>query len=235
MNTSELKGYLTGLILGDGYIDSGVNKRAFRIKSINKDFIEKIKEDIDSCNTFNTYIKHTKGYVDKYKVNHKDYWEFVISAHPYFAKKYHNFYDDYKKRKITTEVINWLTPNGLANWYMSDGYVCLVGIRSGKITGRRIEICTDRYTKNDVFMICKKLNERFNLEFSPIKRGENYRIRLKTKDYSNFINLIKPYIVPSMIYKLYLGYEKQPKWMFDSDWEFQNSISAIALAGKAEG
>lgn len=42
MNSSELKGYLTGLIVGDGYIDGGVTKRAFAIKSINKEFIYKI-------------------------------------------------------------------------------------------------------------------------------------------------------------------------------------------------
>ena len=235
MNTSELKGYLTGLIIGDGHICKGVNKRAFKIKSINKDFIDKIKEDIDSCNTFNTYVKHTDAYTDKNNVHHKEYWELSISAHPYFSKKYHNFYDDYKNRIVTKNAMNWLTPNGLANWYMSDGYVCLVGLKNGYIKNRRIEICTDRYNYDDIKMMCDKLYKNFGIEFHIIKRGNAYRIRLQSKDYINFINLIKPYIVPSMMYKLYLGYEKQPKWMSDTDWEFQNSISAIALAGRAVG
>ena len=47
MNSTKLRGYLTGLILGDGSIDKGVQKRAFSIKSINKDFIEKIYEDLN--------------------------------------------------------------------------------------------------------------------------------------------------------------------------------------------
>ena len=42
MNSSELKGYLTGLIFGDARIDNGVTKRAIRMSSINKDFIYKI-------------------------------------------------------------------------------------------------------------------------------------------------------------------------------------------------
>jgi hypothetical protein len=46
MKSSELKGYLTGLILGDGTIDKGTTKRAFRIKSINFDFIDKIEKDL---------------------------------------------------------------------------------------------------------------------------------------------------------------------------------------------
>lgn len=235
MNTSELRGYLTGLIIGDGHIDSGITKRAFRIKSVNKDFIEQIYKDISSCNTFKSYILHSNSKIDKNNVKHKESWEFVIKAHPYFSKKYHNFYDDYKKRHITKNAINWLTPNGLANWYMSDGYVCLVGLKNGNVTNRRIDICTDRYSLDNINMICKELFKKFDIEFCPVKRGNFYRIRLRTKDYCKFINIIKPYVVPSMLHKLYLGYQKQPKWMSDSDWEFQNSISAIALASKVEG
>lgn len=52
MESSELKGYLTGLIVGDGYIDSGVVKRRFEIKSIDRNFINKIKTDIESCSNF---------------------------------------------------------------------------------------------------------------------------------------------------------------------------------------
>lgn len=235
MNTSELKGYLTGLIMGDGHIDSGVSKRAFRIKSVNKDFVDKIYKDIMTCNTFKCHINHVDSKIDKNKVYHKESWEFVITAHPYFAKKYHHFYDDYKNRHITKQAMSWLTPNGLANWYMSDGYICLVGLKSGHIQNRRVDICTDRYSIETIKMMCEEIFKKFDIEFCPVKRGNIYRIRLRTKDYCKFINIIKPYIVPSMLHKLYLGYEKQPKWMCDSDWEFQNSISAIALASKVEG
>lgn len=235
MNSSELKGYITGLIIGDGYIDKGVAKRSFTIKSINKDFIYKIYEDLSSCSPFDIRIIPHKGYCDKNNVNHKPIWELRIKAHPYFAKKYHNFYNDYRKRIITRSALDWLTPNGLANWYMSDGYVCLIGRRKGEIRGRRVEICTDRYSKETIDIVCSMLKSKFGIEFRPIKRGSVYRIRLANKDYSKFINLIKDYVVTSMKYKLYLGYEKQPIWMSDSDWEFQNSISAIALTSKVEG
>ena len=57
MNSSELKGYLTGLIFGDGCIDKGITKRAFEIKSIDKNFIDKIKNDIESCTNFQISIK----------------------------------------------------------------------------------------------------------------------------------------------------------------------------------
>ena len=235
MNTSELKGYLTGLIIGDGYIDKGITKRAFEIKSINKDFIDKIYNDIKSCTDFDVCVQYRPSRIDKNNVHHKEFWILRIKSHPYFNKKYHNFYNDYRERIISKNAISWLTPNGLANWYMSDGYICLVGKTKGIIRNRRLDICTDRYEYENIKILCDMLYKKFNLQFNIVKRGICYRIRLATSDYMKFINMIKPYIVPSMMYKLYLGYEKQPKWMNDEDWEFQNSISAITLTDKAEG
>lgn len=236
MNSSELKGYLTGLIIGDGHIDKGVTKRAFEIKNTHFDFIEKIKNDIESCSNFKIHIRHCPQYISNDKVNHKESWTLRIDAHPYFNKKYHHFYDDYRNRIVSNEATSWLTSNGLANWYMSDGYVCLVGKEKGEIYNRRVEFCTDRYPKFIVEKLSRMLYNKFNIESSIIKRGKYYRIRIKTSSYQTFINLIYPHIVPSMQYKLYLGYEYQPKWMDDWTWNLQKSLnSAMALTSNVEG
>lgn len=236
MNSSELKGYLTGLILGDASIDKGTNKRSLVIKSIHKDFIDKIEEDLKSCTPFHITIKYNPSYIDKNKVNHKECWVLIIKAHPYFAKKYHHFYDDYRHRIATSEALNWLTPVGLANWYMSDGYICLVGKTKNHIVNRRVDICTDRYSIYTIQSMVNVLFTKFNIESSIVKRDKFYRIRIKQNSYQNFINIIKPYIVPSMLYKLYLGYEQQPKWMDNNTWELQKSLSsAITLTNNVEG
>ena len=236
MHSSELKGYLTGLILGDGRIDNGVTKRAFEIKSIQYDFIQKIKNDIESCSPFKINITHCPEHVGKDNTHHKESWTLRIEAHPYFNKKYHHFYDDYRRRTFSHEATSWLTPNGLANWYMSDGYTCLVGKEKGCIYNRRIDFCTDRYPKFIVERLSKMLSDKFNIQSSVVKRGSFYRIRIKAASYQTFINLIYPYIVPSMQYKLYLGYDYQPKWMEDWTWELQESLkSAMALTSNVEG
>ena len=220
MNSSELKGFLTGLMFGDGYIDKGVTRRSFRIKSIKKDFIDYIYNELSSCTNFEIRIDHVDSYVSN-GCNHKEYWELSIRSHPYFAKKYHHFYDDYKHRTLSDEALQWITPAGIANWYMSDGYVCLVGRERGDIYSRRIEFCTDRYSHVTVQKISKMLFARFGIQNSIIKRNNRYRIRIKSESYLNFINLIKPYVVESMRYKLFLGYTRQPKWMPDSMWNEQ--------------
>ena len=235
INSQELRGFLTGLILGDGTIDKGVHKRAFRIKSIDKDFIEMISYVISHNTNFKFYIKEHDAEV-KDGISHKRYWELKITAHPYFNKKYHNFYDDKRHRKIYSETLDWLTPLGLACWYMSDGYVCHVGKNSGYIYGRRMELATDRYYYEDVQLIVQKLKSKWGINSSVITRGKTYRIRIKTESYETFINLISPYIISSMLYKLYLGYSKKPNTLSENGWNYQQYLlSAITLTDNAEG
>lgn len=238
MNSSELKGFLTGLMFGDGYIDKGVTKRRFEIKTIYKDFADKIKELLDSCNCFDTFILYTKRYTDKNNVNHKQNWCVNIRSCPYFAKKYHHFYDDYKKRVISKEAIEWLTPMGIAYWYMSDGYICLVGKTKGLIRDRRVDFCTDRYDYNTVVRLQEMFKKRFDIETSLIKRDNFYRIRIKKASYKKFYDIVFPYVndIPSMRFKLYFGYALKPNWMDEEMWAYQNELrSVIALTDKAEG
>lgn len=228
LNSSELRGYLTGLIFGDACLQSGVTKRALEIKSIHKDFITQIYDDLKSCTNFDIVICEHPAEL-RGGVSHKKYWRLTVRAHPYFAKRYHHFYDDMKRRTASREAVSWLTPQGLANWYMSDGYVCLVGKTKGEIRGRRVDIATDRYDIQTIRRMIRALFNKFGIGASLIKRGNRFRIRITSQSYEDFFNLIRPYIVPSMRYKMYLGYEQQPEWMSDSFWAFQTELkSAIA-------
>lgn len=235
INTSELRGFFTGVILGDGSIDKGVHKRALEIKSINSQFIEFIENVVKNNTPFKYTIKHHEAY-KKDEVSHKESWSLRIATHPYFNKLYHNFYDDKRHRKIYSETLQWLNPLGLACWYMSDGYVCLVGKTSGNIRSRRVEFSTDRYYYEDIALMVQVLKSKFNINSTIIKRGNTYRVRVCTESYEAFINLISPYIVPSMLYKLYLGYSKKPNTLSEKAWKYQQYLlSAIALTDNAEG
>lgn len=234
MNSSELKGYLTGLIIGDGCIGSGVTKRAFAIKSTCQEFINKICKDLGGCTNFRIGVSYSPAHYSD-GCDHKASWELHIAAHPYFNKKYHHFYDDNRKCRVSKEAADWLTPAGIANWYMSDGYVCLVGKTKGVIKNRRVDFCTDRYDMVSIRRLQKALN-RFGIETSAVKRANRWRIRVKASSYERFIWLVEPYIVPQMRYKLWLGYPEKPSWMSEKCWDLQEDLkSAITLTDKAEG
>jgi hypothetical protein len=234
-NSSELRGFLTGLILGDGFIDKGTNNRAFEIKTIDHHYMTHL-EHIFMLSPFKFRVRYVQGYTDSKGVNHKDHWVLRTKAHPYFAKKYHWFYNDCRHRKIYTKTLEWLTPMGLAHWFMSDGYICLVGKESGIIRDRRMEICTDRYFEEDVDLMIRVLWYKFKLKCSKIKRGKCFRIRIRKESYENFINLISPFMVSTMKYKLWLGYKNKPDYLSDKAWDYQKYLlSAIPQTGKAVG
>ena len=71
---------------------------------------------------------------------------------------------------------------------------------------------------------------------SVIKRNNTYRLRINKSSYEDFISLIYPYVIPSMYYKLYLGYTTKPEWMSDIFWKKQQSLlSAVTLTSNVEG
>lgn len=235
MKSSELKGFLTGLLIGDGSINKGVTKRAFEIKSINKFFIDKIKDELESCTCFKCNVKYVPEHFSS-GCNHKESWTLRVEAHPYFNKIYHKFYDDFRHRRITKYTPKYITPYGVAMWFMSDGYVCLVGKSKGIIKNRRVEFATDRYSELEVSNLKKMMLYKFNIKCSVIKRGNYYRLRVQKDSYQDFINLIFPYLIPSMYYKIYLGYEQKPIWMSDEIWNLQCYIkSAITQTDSSVG
>lgn len=226
MNSSELKGFIAGLILGDGTIDKGVTKRAFRIKSINEDFVDYIAEELSESTPFKIEAL-TFGAETKDGVSRKQYKELRIKAHPYFNKKYHFFYDDFRKRRITSESLAWLNPRGLAAWYMSDGYVTHVGKTKGKIVDRRVELCTDRYSEEDVAKIKRHFEDTYGYTVKMVKRREGvYRLRISLLDAQHFFLMIEPYVVPSMRRKLNLEYDYQPKWMGDEYYDLMKRLQS---------
>lgn len=228
MNSTQLRGYLTGLILGDGHIDKGVTKRSFEIKTINEEWANKIFNDIKDSTNFQISLNEFSEYIGEDGTHHKKYYSVKIKAHPYFNKKYNYFYDDKRHRRITKESLNWLNLEGLANWYMSDGYICLVGKTKGNIRDRRVDLCTDRYSYSDVLKIQEYLLNEWGWETNIIQRKTNskimYRIRFNLKSAQDFLYKISPYVVSSFNYKLNLEYDYRPKWMSD---EYYNLMLKI--------
>lgn len=229
ITSQQLKSYLTGLILGDGFIDNGVNKRAFRIKSINTDFIESIYEAINKTTNFKVSVKEFPNSIGRDGTNHRKYQELTISSHPYFSKIYHLFYDDYRKRILTKKAIDSLGWEGWANWFMSDGYICKVGKESGKIVDRRVDLCTDRYSKKDVEYLSSFISKKYGYKTKVFNRGNSYRIRMSLMDAQYFLLNISPFVVPSFYYKLDMSYDYRPTWMTDEYYQLMISIQSASL------
>lgn len=64
-------------------------------------------------------------------------------------------------------------------------------------------ICTDSFSLEDTELLKTVLIEKFELLVSVQKHGENaYRLYIQKKSIDKLINLVKPYFISRMVYKL---------------------------------
>ena len=109
-------------------------------------------------------------------------------------------------KTISRNVLNYLNPQGIAIWYMDDG--CLSAKkRNGKI--HAYELILNTYISyEDNQIIVDYFKEVWNINFTITRDKGKSRIRCGTREARKFIEIVKPYIVPCMEYKINIS---QPK------------------------
>lgn len=199
---SKQKQVLFGTLLGDGYL-------------------KKTKDDKNAEFSFNHSIKQ-KEYVEwKYaffnnfpgrmyeylrepnKKTGKRYNTFTgkFDTNESFTEFHKLFYNQNNIKHIPIEKLKELyTPLAMAIHYMDDGSCC---IKKGS-TSEVVSIATCSYTKEELEQFIKFLKEQYDLHWTV---GYNNTIHLRAMSVFKFMDLISPYIIPSMSYKL------SPKWV----------------------
>jgi hypothetical protein len=123
--------------------------------------------------------------------------------HPYLKDLYSFIYEGGKKT-FSKKVLNRLTLEGIAIWYMDDGNMYNAKYLTSRGTYRyRIARCTlNTYlseTENQV--IIDFFKRKYDIEWIIAKDKGFTRLQMGTKQARKFIDLIKDYIHPSMMYK----------------------------------
>jgi len=74
----------------------------------------------------------------------------------------------------------------------------------GSKTSSGARLATNNFSLQDIEYLCFMLNSKFNLKTSIHFSGKNrgYIIYIKAESLSYFEKLIRPYLHPSMVYKL---------------------------------
>lgn len=110
------------------------------------------------------------------------------------AKEYEYFYKIMTvndKKTITKEWVNLLTERSIAYWFMDDG-------------SKDCIFATNCFSFNEVKLLSETLLNKFKLknEIKKIFNKEQYIIHISVESQKRFNDLIRPYIVESMKYKL---------------------------------
>lgn len=109
------------------------------------------------------------------------------------------------KKKITKDILDNLSTFSLAVWYMDDGTTDWQHrkIKRGIKQSPEIKICTDSFSLEEVELIISWFKEKRSIHchWRDHRQGQP-RVIIETSSAYDFLNLIRPHIIPSMLYKV---------------------------------
>lgn len=186
---------LVGLLLGDGHLETQNNGRTYRLK-IEHSLVQ--NEYVDWL--YQLFQDHTRTEPRQkiQLVSGKAYQKYGFSTLSTGSLRFYGqqFYPDGRKR-VPKSISRLLTPIGLAVWFMDDG--------SSKSDRHRARILnTQGYIQEDIKRLQEALADRFKIATTRRKQKEGEQIYIPSLQVERFICLIRPYILPSMEYKIRL-------------------------------
>jgi IS1 family transposase len=122
-------------------------------------------------------------------------------VHRYF-RVIRNWLYNNNSKKITKHILNKLTPESIAIWWMDDGSMYKkLNPKTGQI--KAIEGILSTYiSEEDNQIIIDYFNKTYNIQFKLVKSKNSFRLRLNTTEARKFADLIKPFMHESMLYKI---------------------------------
>lgn len=204
-----------GTMLGDGsicknFINNGNGQLSLgqsKLDHIGDDKISYMEWFANEFYNLGGKIRFRKGGLDKFDdriIKRQDGYEFTTSANKIWTEMEKEWYIPrfdhlyFKRRKIVPSIK--LTPLTLCIWYMDDG--------SCNLKNSSSYFHTNGFIKDEVYFLIELLNKDLGIKSTAIKgKIENqFEIRIPTNQFSNFIEIIKPYINWSCFMILLLVY-----------------------------
>ena len=198
--TKEQKSILIAISIGDGYLAKDNNSKS--VSLILKHSIKQKEYLIWKVNLVRSICGGKKNKIVEF--NNSGFpgirWG---KANNYFRVIRKWIYSNNRKI-ITRNILDKLNPIGIAIWYMDDGGLALKK-RNGKIHAREIMLNTG-LNKEQNQVIVDYFNEVWKIRFGIVKNNLVTRLRCGTVEAKKFIEIVKPYIITSMQYKIDMKY-----------------------------
>lgn len=191
--SKEQREVLVGLLLGDGCLETSNGGKTYRLK-------------IEQSAKHRAYVFHLFGLFRQWvrtpprqrkRVSRADgerNWVFQTLSHPGFRFYGHQFYSGDRK-SVPKLIHRWLTPRGLAYWFMDDG-----SAKSPQSKG--VIFNTQGFSLREVEFLAQTLSRKFELETSVRRQPDGFQIYVSGRSYEQFAALVGPYLIEEMRYKL---------------------------------
>jgi hypothetical protein len=205
--TQEQKDLLAGTLLGDGNLQTETQGRTWRYRALHKsEHVDYLQHKYEILKEFCTTLPVYSEVLDNRTNKSYKRWNFNTTIQNSF-RHYGNIfytYDAQQKKMIKHVPLNirqLLTPRAIAYWYMDDGSIKWLGHSNA------MRICTESFNETDVSRLKNALKDLYDIDTQLTqKTTENkfvgYRLSINEENSSKFRELIKPYLVDCMRYKV---------------------------------
>ncbi len=122
---------------------------------------------------------------------HENSWYFHTRSFEEFGIIYNHFYKNGTKI-LPKDIFNLITPRTLALWFMDDG--------SNNQNSFTLNIHS--FSKKEQRQITSFLKNSYNVNATIVKDRIKFKIAIGRREYKKFADIIRPFIIPSMIYKI---------------------------------
>jgi hypothetical protein len=205
MNDND-RGILVGMVLGDGYIRTATARDKLMNRHVSPQiyFGHSIAQSVYAEHKVNVLNKMFGGHATLRKSRQSNGYEFVYAnkSNPYFKTLKGMMYCSGKKT-ITRQVLDMLTPEGIAYWFMDDGSYRMNKDMDGVVSS--ISLTISIYSSEaEIDCVVGFFLEKYDIMFKKAfcKKTKLWYVRANTFNSRKFSLLIEKYIIPSMSYKL---------------------------------
>lgn len=195
--SDEQKEIVVGLLLGDGHLETQNRGRTYRLKiehaMYQKEYVQWLYK------IFKDWVRTApKDRTQTVLGIRYDKCGFQTLSHGAFRFYAQQFYQN-KKKVLPKQVQKWLSPLAMAVWFMDDG-----SMKSDR--HRALILNTQSFSKSEVLRLREILKEKYGIEMALRKQSrkqiEIYQLITLKGSAEKLVEIIKPYIVPLMRYKL---------------------------------
>ena len=184
---------LVGILLGDACLETQNGGLTYRLK-------------VEQCAAHAPYVRSLYELFQAWVLtpprrrtvrrgsSESENWVFQTVSHPAFRFYARQFYDGRVKR-VPKLIHRWLTPRGLAHWYMDDG-----SLKSKDSKG--VIFNTQGFNRRDVDRLVDVLRAKFMLEASLRKQLDGDQIYVSGRSFERFVGLVNPYVTDDMRHKV---------------------------------
>lgn len=210
----DQKDLLIGTLLGDGNLQTNNKGRTWRYRALHKlghkeYLFHKYEIMKPLCNSppidANIWDERMKKYYQRSYFN-----TLVRDELRHYGNLFYTFDSQCSQmvKDVPKSIEHFLTPQAIAFWYMDDGSIKELG------SGNIMRICTESFSEHGVKRLQKALSSRFGIEKTSLSARKNsqkiltgYRLMILEGSALDFRDLIQPYLVPCMKYKVTDGHK----------------------------